>query len=174
MRFEWDEAKRKANLMRHGFDFLDGEDVFNGETYSFLDDRFSYGETRFLTFGMLRGQVVAIIHAENDEAIRMISIRRQGRMRKKLTSRKSETDWKRIDAMKDEDIDLSDNPEVPPEMFARGIIRRGLKPVRRKDQLTLRVDSDVLSWYRKLGSGYQTKINALLRAYMEEHQRSKA
>ena len=95
-------------------------------------------------------------------------------MRKKVTSKKSETDWKRIDAMKDEDIDLSDNPEVPPEMFARVIIRRGLKPVRRKDQLTLRVDSDVLSWYRKLGSGYQTKINALLRAYMDEHQRSKA
>ena len=93
-------------------------------------------------------------------------------MRKKPTSRKSETDWKRIDAMKDEDIDLSDIPEVPPEMFARGIIRRGLKPVRRKDQLTLRVDSDVVAWYRKLGSGYQTKINALLRAYMEEHQRS--
>jgi len=71
--------------------------------------------------------------------------------------------------MKDEDIDFSEAPEATPEMFARGIIRRGLKPVRRKDQLTLRVDSDVLAWYRKQGSGYQTKINALLRAYMEEH-----
>ena len=76
MRFEWDETKRKANLTRLGFDSLDGEDVFNGETYSFLDDRFSYGETRFLTFGMLRGKVVAIIHTENDEAIRIISIRK--------------------------------------------------------------------------------------------------
>jgi uncharacterized protein (DUF4415 family) len=76
--------------------------------------------------------------------------------------------------MTDEDIDFSDNPEVPPEMFAQGIIRRGLKPVRRKDQLTLRVDSDVVAWYRKQGSGYQTKINALLRAYMEAHQRKTA
>ena len=76
MRFEWDEAKRKTNLTRHGFDFLDGEDVFSGETYSFLDDRFSYGETRYLTFGMLRGKVVAIIHTESDEAIRIISIRK--------------------------------------------------------------------------------------------------
>ena len=75
--------------------------------------------------------------------------------------------------MTDEDIDFSDIPEVPPEMFARGIIRRGLKPVRRKDQLTLRVDSDVLAWYRKQGSGYQTKINALLRAYMEEHTKNR-
>jgi uncharacterized protein (DUF4415 family) len=98
-------------------------------------------------------------------------------MKKKPTLEKSktdETDWARIDAMTDEDIDFSETPEATPEMFARGIVRRGLKPVRRKDQLTLRVDSDVVAWYRKLGSGYQTKINALLRAYMEEHQRTNA
>ncbi|MEO7969967.1 MAG: BrnT family toxin [bacterium] len=79
MRFEWDEAKRRANLIRHGFDFLDGEDVFNGETYSFPDNRFNYGENRFLTFGMLRGKVVAIIHTESDEAIRIISVRKASR-----------------------------------------------------------------------------------------------
>jgi len=98
-------------------------------------------------------------------------------MKRISTSKKSqigETDLKRLDAMKDEDIDFSDNPEIPAEMFARGIIRRGLKPVRRKDQLTLRVDSDVVAWYRKQGSGYQTKINALLRAYMEAHQQKTA
>jgi uncharacterized protein (DUF4415 family) len=98
-------------------------------------------------------------------------------MRKRSTSEKSktdETDLARIDAMTDEDIDFSETPEATPEMFARGIVRRGLKPVRRKDQLTLRVDSDVVAWYRKQGSGYQTKINALLRAYMEEHQRTNA
>jgi uncharacterized protein (DUF4415 family) len=98
-------------------------------------------------------------------------------MKKKTTSGKStidETDYARLEAMKDADIDFSDNPEVPAEMFARGIVRRGLKPIPPKKQLTLRVDSDVVAWYRKLGSGYQTKINALLRAYMEEHQRSKA
>jgi len=76
--------------------------------------------------------------------------------------------------MKDEDIDFSDIPEVPPEMFARGIIRRGLKPVVRKKQLTLRMDSDVIEWFKKQGRGYQTKINSLLRAYMEEHRRRAA
>lgn len=55
-------------------------------------------------------------------------------------------------------------------MFARAIVRRGLKPVSRKAQLTLRVDSDVLEWFKKQGQGYQTKINALLRAYMEAHK----
>ena len=69
--------------------------------------------------------------------------------------------------MKERDIDLSDNPELTPAMFARAIVRRGLKPVIRKSQLTLRLDNDVLAWFRKQGRGYQTQINALLRAYME-------
>lgn len=71
--------------------------------------------------------------------------------------------------MKDEDIDFSDLPEATPEMFARGMVRRGLKPVIRKKQLTIRMDSDVIDWFKRQGQGYQTKINSLLRAYMEEH-----
>jgi uncharacterized protein (DUF4415 family) len=91
-------------------------------------------------------------------------------MKKKSTSVKSRTDFTRLDKMKDEDIDYSDAPAITPEMFAKAIVRRGLKP-RTKTQLTLRVDSDVLEWYKKQGRGYQTKINLLLRAYMQEHLR---
>lgn len=91
-------------------------------------------------------------------------------MKKKAISNKSQTDWKRVDALKDEDINLSDTPEISAEMFAQSLVRRGLKTVSRKTQLTLRVDSDVLDWYKKQGAGYQTKINALLRAYMDAHQ----
>ena len=91
-------------------------------------------------------------------------------MKKKPTSVKSQTDFARLDKMKDEDIDYSDAPAITPEMFAKAIVRRGLKP-RTKTQLTLRVDSDVLDWYKKQGRGYQTRINQLLRAYMHEHQR---
>ncbi len=91
-------------------------------------------------------------------------------MKKAATSNKSRTDWARVDALKDDDIDLSDTPEMPPEMFARAVVRRGLKPGPRKAQLTLRVDSDVLEWFRKQGRGYQTKINSLLRAYMDAHK----
>jgi len=72
----------------------------------------------------------------------------------------------------DKQIDFSDIPEVTPEMFARAVVRRGLKPVPRKEQLTIRVDSDVLEWYRRQGPGYQTRINALLRAYMQERART--
>jgi len=72
--------------------------------------------------------------------------------------------------MKEEDIDLSDIPEITPEMFARGIMRRGLKP-RTKRQLTLRLDSDVIDWFKEQGNGYQTRMNTLLRAYMNEHKK---
>lgn len=91
-------------------------------------------------------------------------------MKKRVTSRKSRTDWKRVDALKDDKIDFSDTPKLTPEMFARAIVRQGLKPVVRKKLLTLRIDNDVVEWYRSQGSGYQTRINALLRAYMEERK----
>ena len=92
-------------------------------------------------------------------------------MKKTTTSKKSRTDWVRVDSMKDKDIDLSETAEITPEMFARAVVRKGLKPVPRKEQLTLRIDSDVVEWFRKQGQGYQTRINALLRAYMEAHKR---
>jgi uncharacterized protein (DUF4415 family) len=91
-------------------------------------------------------------------------------MKKPATSRKSRTDWKQVDALPDQKIDFSDIPELTPEMFARAVVRRGLKPVARKEQLTIRIDGDVLEWYRRQGPGYQTRINALLRAYMQEHR----
>jgi uncharacterized protein (DUF4415 family) len=71
--------------------------------------------------------------------------------------------------MTDKEIDFSDVDEITPELFAQAIVRRGLKPVPKKEQITLRVDSDVLRWFKKQGKGYQTKINDLLRAYMNAH-----
>ena len=91
-------------------------------------------------------------------------------MNKPSTSNTSMTDWERLDAMADEDIDLSDAPEISPEMFAKAVIARGLKPAPGKVQVTLRIDSDVLAWFREQGPGYQTRINRLLRAYVEAHQ----
>ncbi len=92
-------------------------------------------------------------------------------MKPTSTIRKSQTDWKRIEAMRDEDIDFSDVPEITPEQFAKGVLMKGLKPVERKTLLSLRVDQDVLEWFKAQGAGYQTKMNQLLRAYMEAHQK---
>lgn len=83
VRFEWDEAKREANLRRHGFDFNDAEKVFEGETISLIDDRFDYGEVRYVSFGMLQDLVVAVVYTETDAAIRIISLRRATRNEEK-------------------------------------------------------------------------------------------
>jgi uncharacterized protein (DUF4415 family) len=90
-------------------------------------------------------------------------------MSKQPISSKSETDWERLDAMTDEEIDFSDCPEITPEQFAKAVVRRGLPTSKNKAQVTLRVDSDVLEWFKSQGRGYQTQINSLLRAYMEAH-----
>ena len=85
-------------------------------------------------------------------------------------SSNSQTDWQRLDSMSDEDIDLSDCPEITPELFAKATVRRGLPAAKNKAQVTLRIDSDVLEWFKSQGQGYQTHINTLLRAYMEAHR----
>jgi len=84
----------------------------------------------------------------------------------KNTKRRSRTDWKRIDAMRDDDIDFSDAPELSPEFFAHAIVWPGPK-----EQITLRIDPDVLKFFRKQGRGYQSTINAVLRKYMEAQER---
>ncbi len=75
MQFSWDEAKRQVNLRQHGLDFADASAVFEGATFTFEDDRFDYGEQRFITLGLLHGRVVIIAHTEHNDEIRMISMR---------------------------------------------------------------------------------------------------
>ena len=80
--------------------------------------------------------------------------------------KQSKTDW---DAVENKEVDLSDLPEVSFDSFANAIVRKGLKPVK-KTQITLRLDTDVLEWFKAQGKGYQTSINALLKAYVEANK----
>ncbi len=84
MKFEWDENKRKLNLAKHGIDFKDAHQIFEGITFTFEDDRYNYGEERYITIGMLRGTVVVVAHTESDDMIRLISIRRATKHEQKL------------------------------------------------------------------------------------------
>ena len=73
--FIWNEAKRRANLRKHGIDFGDAERVFSGFTLTAEDKRVAYGERRFLTLGLLQDQVVSVTHTERGDDIHIISIR---------------------------------------------------------------------------------------------------
>lgn len=76
IRLVWSEPKRRRNLIDHGFDFLDAAAVFEGATFTFEDDRFAYGEARFVTLGLLAGIPVSIAHTETTHEIRIISFRK--------------------------------------------------------------------------------------------------
>ena len=92
-------------------------------------------------------------------------------MKRASTSRKSRTDVERLKSMSDSDIVIEKNaPAWTPDMFARAMVRKGLEPVPKKSLLSLRIDADVLEWFRSQGRGYQSRMNALLRAYMKAHK----
>lgn len=84
MEFEWDETKRLTNLSKHGIDFIDVPLVFDGEIVTVEDERFSYGEQRFVTFGLLQGRVVAIVHTEREECTRIISARKSTKYEQRI------------------------------------------------------------------------------------------
>ena len=89
-------------------------------------------------------------------------------MNKRSTSKTSKTDWPRVAQWPMSDIVLSaEHPEASVKHIIRGIVRRGLTPVPPKASISLRVDADVLEWLKAQGPGYQTRINAILRAFKE-------
>jgi uncharacterized protein (DUF4415 family) len=76
--------------------------------------------------------------------------------------------------MKDRDIKLSrSHLEADPAHIVRGIVRRGLKPFSAKQAISLRIDPSVLEWFRAQGDGWQTRMSAVLKAYMEEASQSR-
>jgi uncharacterized protein (DUF4415 family) len=78
------------------------------------------------------------------------------------------TELDRVKAMRDADISLPrDHPEADIKHIVRGIVRRGLKPVAPKEAISLRIDADVLAWFREQGDGWQTRMNAVLRAFRD-------
>jgi hypothetical protein len=79
MEFEWDEAKRKANLAKHGLDFGNAIEFQWEDAVTWPDLRKHYGEERFLALGLFRGRVHSIAYAERSGVTRVISFRRAER-----------------------------------------------------------------------------------------------
>ena len=88
-------------------------------------------------------------------------------MNAKPSKKHSKTDWNKVKAQSDSDIDTSEIPALDPDFFKSANLRMPTM----KASITVRLDSDVLEWYRKQGKGYQTRINAVLRTYMEAHHK---
>jgi uncharacterized protein (DUF4415 family) len=155
MRFTWDEVKRKRNLKDHGLDFVDARRVFDGATFTFEDDRLRYDEQRFVA---LKRRIASTSSP----------FERQPSVKRPSSSKTSRTDWARLRRMKDTDIKRSaEHPEADVKNIVRGIARQGLKRVSGKTSISLRVDAEVLEWFKAQGPGYQTRINAVLKAFKD-------
>ena len=72
----WDEAKRLSNLRDHGLDFAGAEAIWDLPTVTREDRRKAYGERRMVTFGLLDGEVVVLVHVDRRDDMHIISLRR--------------------------------------------------------------------------------------------------
>lgn len=88
-------------------------------------------------------------------------------MKKPSTSTESRTDWARLRRDAGSSVPSAEHPEAEVAHIARGIVRRGLKPLPSKASVSLRLDQDVLEWFKAQGPGYQTRINQVLRAFRD-------
>lgn len=88
-------------------------------------------------------------------------------MKQASTGTKSKTDWARLSSSKAPAAPTDEHPEADVKHIVRGIVRKGLKPLPNKSLVSLRVDQDVLEWFKSQGTGYQTRINAVLRAFRD-------
>ena len=83
-----------------------------------------------------------------------------------MNEKSTKSDLQRLDALRDKDIDYTDIPELDESFFEKETVQW---PPHKK-QLTIRLDEDVVNWLKQPGRGYQTRINAILRAYYEAHK----
>jgi uncharacterized protein (DUF4415 family) len=79
----------------------------------------------------------------------------------------SKTDWARLRERSNAATPTDEHPDIAVKRIVRGVVRRGLRPVAAKTAISLRVDQDVLEWFKAQGEGYQTRINSVLRAFRD-------
>lgn len=88
-------------------------------------------------------------------------------MKQRSSSSSSRTDRVRLHDVGRPGVPSSDHPEADVAHVVRGIVRQGLKPLPAKALVSLRLDQDVLDWFKAQGPGYQTRINAVLKAFRD-------
>lgn len=184
--FEWDEAKRISNRHKHGIDFDDVVLALAGprlETQTMAN-----GELRVLATCPESGRLITAVYTMRGNVCRIISARVREKMseenitrttiaeilEKRARGEKSQTDWARVDAITDEDIEraMRDDPDWKDFMDIDWSKARMVIPDKKK-AISIRLDPDIIDFFQATGKGYQTRINAVLRHFVDEQKRSK-
>ena len=169
MAYEWDPETEQRNNERHGINFTLAARIFQLPRVERRSDRI--GERRWMTEtiyesyllgGHVKKRKVNIVRYTDEEI--------EERIGKGL----AKVDWDRINAMTPEEIErnaLEENRRLGiPDDWYKGAY--AVYPVE-KERITIRIDKDVLDHFRKQGKGYQSRINAVLRAFVTAESNSR-
>lgn len=88
MQFEWDENKNDQNLSKHAIDFADAHLIFEKPLLTRVDDRFDYGEKRWIGLGKLDTVIVVVVFTKRRDRIRIISIRKANKQERSIYNEK--------------------------------------------------------------------------------------
>jgi len=180
--FEWDEAKARSNERKHGVRFEDAMLVF-ADPYALVEqDRLEGGELRWQTLGLagasccssLPTPFAASKTTRSFESSRlekrfgrsasgMTKIAKKNLLDSRLTAGRKRR-LEKLSRRPDSEINTSDIPELTEKFWQNAVRNPFYRPL--KQQLTLRLDADIIAWLRRQGRGYQTRANALLRNAM--------
>ena len=180
MRWTWDLDKAAANRFKHGLSFETAVLVFDDPLHASRPDPHPDGD-RWHTIGLVGPVLLLVVHTlpedseECEQVGRIISARKatahersmkKGTSKSKRLTPKQRAELKSLAALPDDAIDTSDAPELDDWSGAkRGLFYRPIK-----QQLTLRLDADVVAWFKRhttSNEGYQTRINRALREYVQ-------
>lgn len=172
---EWDETKRQLNFEKHGIDFEDAARIWSGTVADQQSDRPS--EQRWITTGRIEGRIIAVVWTCAAVGGVWCLQGWRGDMNEKITRRKlselrpGKTDWDYIDRLTDEEIQaaIDSDPDAAPALDHAGFEGATVVLPEPKQAVSLRLDTDVLRWFREQGPGYQSRMNAVLRQYAQAH-----
>jgi uncharacterized protein (DUF4415 family)/uncharacterized DUF497 family protein len=182
MRFVWDAAKDSANRQKHLVSFSSAQLVFDNPFHVSKQDCIAGGEQRWQTIGLVQGVVLLLLahayayaEADGKRPYALFQRERQtrlngGYMRKDvkhedtILTDSQTAELKALQHLPDCRIDYADTPASNPQEWRDAVVGKFYRPI--KQQLTLRIDADVVDWFKKQGKGYQTRINELLRDAM--------
>ena len=164
MRFTWDARKSARNPRERGFDFEFETQVFDQRIVERVDTGRDYGERRVIVLGRAQD--------ERPERVTIVNVKRTRKPRaSKDQVLRGRADLGRIRRMSEREIHATSPKELadlPSDFWEQAII---VEPSP-KQAISLRVDTDVLGWFKRQGPRYQSRINAVLRSYMTQRRQS--
>ena len=165
--FTWSETKRAANIKAHGVYLVDAASVFTVRRLRLKMTASPTASNASLRWACALAPLFqSYIRKTNMKSASSRSEKRPSASRKSTTM-KSKTDWALLNSPAGDVKPTPEHPETDVKHIVRGLVRKGLKPLLSKASISLRVDQDVLEWFKAQGTGYQTRINTVLRAFRD-------